>query len=149
MTPSQHPTPPSTPSEEHARTLTGQPKGHGALGISMKDDRVVPPPPYPGGCHLCVLACPLAKVRGEPSSAMSVNKKGSHLTTTPPPSPPRQALSVFSFHTLEKGILCCRTDDISALNRHPPTSTPCPPLHCPALIPPLTRLGSTVTSSPL
>lgn len=89
--------PPPPHSEEHARTLTVQLKGHGALGISMKDDRVVPPPPYRGGCHHCMLACPLAKVRGEPSSAMSVNKKGSHLTTTTSPPLPGSVCVFFSY----------------------------------------------------
>lgn len=84
-------TPVSAPSEVHARTLTGQLKGHAAGGISMKDDRVVPLlPSYPGGCNLCALACPLAKVRGEPSSAMSINKKDH----TPPP---RRVLSLSVF----------------------------------------------------
>lgn len=35
----------------------------------------------PWRCHLCVLACPPAKVQDEPSSAMSVNKKDH---TSPP-----------------------------------------------------------------
>ncbi|TWW58729.1 hypothetical protein D4764_06G0002590 [Takifugu flavidus] len=57
-----HDDPVSAPSEERARTLTGQPRVKPRAEFSMKDDRVIPST-YPGGCHLWAPARPPAKVR--------------------------------------------------------------------------------------
>lgn len=110
-----HDDPGSAPSEERARTLTGRPRVKPRAEFSMKDDRVIPST-YPGGCHLRAPARPPAKVRGEPSSAVSVNKKA-HTST-----PPLGSVCVFFSYTWKGHLYCC-TEGVSTSN-HPPPHPP-------------------------